>query len=617
MIGKEVKHMLKTEDINIRALLFVFAILITSGCSDTESIGNFSDPPLVFPVQYPLIYQGKLYEYDPIKKTSNLLMDTSTTDIILLDTDLAIRQNDYLGREYLTRNVLPDFLGYNDNNRLYLFDLETRKTHQLYDFASTSNINGREKICRLSKTIIAEPNAFEDAKTLYLDDTFINVETRPLDGDCALNEGKQFYSIEILESSEQGFRIRQPSTDDPTTLETNTFPHLYGNKLIIDEALMYAGKPYLDPEEEIVLHLGFELEDTQLSAYVTNVDTTEQERIWTLQSAPFARQASERISELTSDAIDNLNNRGPSFPKRDDALILQHGNDIVKLALSDLLDDDASANRVSALENPSLNLPDSPELPFSSILYASSSHEIYFTYEDNLYISQNEVTEFNSFDLTEAGVDSKQLLLSDESTLLLKRFSDGRQATVTLNSTGIESTVTPASSLTAYGKNYAQGVLPTVIVENQAMISWDTLIYPDPGARDPASDGTENTIAVPMYDGRTYHAHDEETDELFALFHAETQNNSTSTPSLSSPSLFEFSGNPNNAKGNKMTSIDFDLVPSDDNYVYLLSEDYGLATLSVMVDGSPALRYFYFDPVNTVTEPGLPSAMELIPLPYD
>ncbi|TNC83065.1 MAG: hypothetical protein C9356_01040 [Oleiphilus sp.] len=617
MIDKEVHHMLKTEDSNIRTCLLALAILIFSGCSDTETIGNFSDPPLVFPISYPIMYEGDLYEYDPIRKTSSLVFDTDGKDIVLLDTDRAIRQNDYLGREFLTRNVLPDYLGYSENNRLYLFDLETRKTHELYNFDAVSNINGREQICRLTKTIIPEPNAFEDIKIHFLDELVINVEARPIDGDCDLNENQRFYAIEILESTEPGFRIRQPLDDDPTDIEINSFPHLYGNKLVTDEALMYAGKPYLDPEEEIILHMGFELEDSRLSAYLTNVDSSEQEQIWSLESPDFIRQANERISELEEDALENLNNRGRSFPKRDDGLILQHGNDIIKLDLTDILDDDAGANRQSALDNPAIDLPDTPELAFTDILFADSSEELYFTFEDTLYTSRNGVTDSDTLNLAESAIDSKQLLLSDESTLLLKRYSDGRQATVSIDQSGIETTVTPASSLTAYGRNYAPGVLPTVIVENDAMISWDTLIYPDPGQRNPIADGTENTIAVPLYDGRTYHEHDEETNELFALFHAETQNNSSAIASITAPSLFEFSGNPNDAKGNKMTALELDLLPSDDNYVYVFADEYGLAILSVLIDGTPQTRYFYFDPVNTATEPGLPSAMEMIPLPYE
>lgn len=233
-------------------LLYLLAswMVFLSGCSETTKEAE-PQPDIVFPVTFPLINDSKLYSVEanahfglPAKDgnssayqlSEELLLEIPTGLLLTLDTDPSDKSS-VDGVDTFTNTALPEYLAYVDADKqtLRLYDLDTRHNHELYSFTNDPlikteiQINEDEDvtfiyeidrfICDIQKVVTWDDEARLAKKVLFKDELAVYVKTSTI-SDCSQpQEGFEYWQINIVESSEEPFKIRRK------TLKQHTHEH--------------------------------------------------------------------------------------------------------------------------------------------------------------------------------------------------------------------------------------------------------------------------------------------------------------------------------------------------------------------------------------------------------
>jgi hypothetical protein len=217
---------------NVISLFLVCLMVILSGCSETTK----EAPPLpdiVFPVTFPFIENGNLYSIEnnrhfglPVDEPANsnedskeLLLNNPSGLILALDTDKSDQSTED-GVDTFFNTPLPEYIAYADTHSLKLFDLSTRRNHQLYSFESDPfNAEAQPAfICDIRKVTTWDEDARLSRQILFKDEMAIYVKTSTSENCDEPSEGFQYWQINVEESTET-FTIRRK------TLKAHTHEH--------------------------------------------------------------------------------------------------------------------------------------------------------------------------------------------------------------------------------------------------------------------------------------------------------------------------------------------------------------------------------------------------------
>ena len=611
-------HMLRVQKTNVPLMLTLCVAILTLGCSDSNPIGNFSDPQVVTPVEYPFIFEGVFSEYDPARKRSTQLLDLNGLPFALMDTDKSTSTSLQTGinsttnepeiSEFLSRNPLPNFIAYAENDVLWLYELQYRHLHKIYDFNASENISGRENICNIQERTIAEPSSLEQGVINYVEDLVVYVEAVTDGGDCSDLNQLSYYAMNIVADPDIRFRVRQPVKDDLQQLSDITYTGLYGEKTLSTESLMYSGIPVVDIPNKLNLHIGISRINNTLNAYVTNDAGTETSLLWTLQGTNFSDIAEQRIQAWSTEKLNTLDSRvhrGLRYLKTHDRYIFSHNDELFALDHATLFDDDSQLVRLNALNTPFSSLDPSPNINrlYSRFYQATENGDASFISNDQIRTITDSAQNIETIDInsTESGVEQKTTLRGEIGNLILKDYLDGDASLVTVDISNIETTIFNKSDSTFWGFGNVPGAPTSIAFQNTTTGSWDSVFYTSLVPTLPSTQDTENTIPVRFYDYRFYPNHDEDREQGLSLaFFRSLDVYGSSSAVLAPSSLYRFDSDidATGFRGEKITDFPYDLLPGAINAVYVYNDDFGYAELN-HPDG---WRHYFFNPTNKASE---------------
>lgn len=276
-------------------LLLVSLILsclaaLSTGCSEsTKPAEPLVD--IVFPVHFPFINNGSLYSIEPTIEYGvapdsedetnlpehKLLFDFPVVNglenplILALDIDQSTKSNEEITEES-AQTPLPEFISYAKSQTLHVYDLSTRRDHEVYSFASDPfdpEHKGRY-ICDLQKVITLDEKNFLARIVLLKDELAVYTKTSTLPN-CSDPEGNfEYWQINIeetkdidIEENKGIYTIRRKilkehshlhkhfhNHDDPDYefADIHNHPHLFQKDELDDDGLPF------DPNNHIHRH---------------------------------------------------------------------------------------------------------------------------------------------------------------------------------------------------------------------------------------------------------------------------------------------------------------------------------------------------------------------------
>jgi hypothetical protein len=199
------------------ATTIAYIVIITlSGCSKSTKEAE-ALPEIISAIDFPYISNNTLYSFNPENGDSELLAVFDTGLILALDTDESTSDLDDNNAQNFIHSVGAEYFAYANQQTLHVYDVQTRKDHQVYDFKNdiifdpeTQKIQARTNryICDIQKIVTWDDEARLSKSVLYKDEFGVYVKTSSID-DCSDISGSfDYWQINFEESSED-FSIRR------------------------------------------------------------------------------------------------------------------------------------------------------------------------------------------------------------------------------------------------------------------------------------------------------------------------------------------------------------------------------------------------------------------------
>lgn len=639
----------------------IASILTFAACSDSDTLGNIEDAPFVLPVAQVIMRDHIVWEYLPEKTISRKLLDLNNRLYAAHDTDETRVLKDFNDNDVRFQNPLPDFISYTDSNQLKLFDLETRYTHDLYDFSSEKNPNGPEQICDIQASTIFDKNSFLADGSVLKEELVVQASAVDLQtGDCSVIQDLRFYKISIV-PTEQLYSIRQQiltqrrqklnvgDSSPPSQSETTTgrplcdpnaelatqdeeleedqfiycvtseiikadFPIFKGLKATGDDALMYASYPIKNPNGQNYGYLGFDREQMELAFFLRSGDEFSLSELWRLSLPDHLPQAQYRVISKQRRSIygDEYRSKGNTIIGSN--IVLEVGNRLTYLPIRSLFDDDLSALRVQSLNNTLHQrlIFDAANYTPLDISVDASNSVITFIDDDTLITIESTgqtVPSSQKLALNTLGVASFDNLALGSTSLIHKIYNniDLEQDSAWVYYSGnVENTMLPRY-VTQYHSYTNKGDSRAYLNYSEAE-TWNTLILTttQTGFFQP------NTIAITATDSQAYAGWDKGPNYYSLYIRSEGQT-PTYTPSLKGASLYNDLFDASEIdRGLVALNIPAEITASELNKLYFFNDDFALLRLMTKSINGDELKYFYFDPpdlFNGLT--GIPTVHEI------
>ena len=606
--------------ISVKHTALTLALLLTLiGCSDSSTISTIAPPQFVPEVTYPFIDDNILYEFDPTLNDDNLdntgtskstqLVGSANELIISIDTDQSTFKEDEEGNIYQAHSALPEYVAFTQENSLFLYDLETRYTHLLYDFTAASNPNNDpendpETICDLQKSVTVDEESFNQNEILFKDELLVYVQASS-SGDCTQTTLNAFYAIKITESATDTFEIRQlvSSTDSDdnqiTTIQRITHPIIYGTKTTTEEALMYAGQPIFNSDIDKFGYLGIDSRSLELKFFLTDIEDLSKSILWRIQSDDFDLQASFQ-QEYGANSIATVipsKNRLPSHHLFYDSIMLEHGWDIVKLDLEHIFDDDHNLERTNSVEAPLFSRDDSifTEYKPLEVTFSPGSDDFIFSENERIYIVADNTASISTLSIPQppSPLISSSLEYVGGNVVVKKQFTDIYSSLTALNTINVEGTLIPFNTNIKLAITIDEYNVLIANIENKDDKTWQSLAYNNSLA---IADDLQRSLLVPHIDSREYSG-----PSTSILLLQENDTTDSTFSALGKPSVSCYLSNIEAycPPGQVFGIIDKDITGSTESSFTSLSDDYGIATLSYINNNQTTVSRFYYDPIDT------------------
>lgn len=594
--------------------------LFIQGCSDTETIDNISAPPLIIPVVAPFLKDQKLYEYIPEGKETKLLLDLSNTQFTPLDTDASSKDTDGSPQENNVQFHQPliDFVAYVVNGQqLRLFQLDTRRDHELYDFASSGNPNGAEKICNIRASVIADVESFKAEQAILKEERAVYVEAVELSqGSCDSASDRRYYKMVVFESSDTYDIRRRVTTTNSNNVETTNIervvlPILKAEKRVTDEALMYALGPIFVNSANRYGYIGFERNPAAVRFYSMDGVNLEVSPVWTVLSPEFELQAEQVVqSTLGKELYGARYRQARTVLSNANDILFEHGWDLISLPKSALFDDDSDTLVANRLLTPVFDRATGNINQYSplDITQSISDSSLFIQQGQRLTTLSGAQYAQTRFEFPDTDIERLDLSLVNSTVLAQKHYQapqDNESSIVTLNQ-NIESTILPRSAVQTRLFSLPTQAFAFANSEdrsNSNRLTWSSRLYRN-NTTTPAS---KDSLYISGIDERSYHNHDEgPTFEAFVLS-SKALVNSDSRPALVNPTLHSANLTPApNGTDFDPTRVLHALLPNTDitesplNRFTLVSDEFALLELMTLSDdNTQSLQLYYVNPFNT------------------
>tara|TARA_R110001592_G_scaffold61350_4_gene186954 strand:+ start:12115 stop:14211 length:2097 start_codon:yes stop_codon:yes gene_type:complete len=202
------------------ATILAYIIIATlSGCSKTTKKAE-ELPELISAINFPYIKNNTLYSFNPKNGDSELLAVADTGLILALDTDESNKEVDDNNIQSFEHSISPEYFTYANHQTLHIYDVKTRKDHQVYDFKNDIIFDPETKkikaiinryICDIQKIITWDDESRLAKNVLYKDELGVYVKTSSIN-DCSDSSGSfNYWQINFEESKDdtKDFSIRR------------------------------------------------------------------------------------------------------------------------------------------------------------------------------------------------------------------------------------------------------------------------------------------------------------------------------------------------------------------------------------------------------------------------
>jgi len=157
-----------------------------------------------------------------------------------------------------------------------------------------------------------------------------------------------------------------------------------------EPALMYAGRPIVDIENEQFGYLGFDpIEAAYKFYYIRDIITLEKELLWQVSDEEFLTQPISPSPLIDSEILSATTNRPSNYVILNDGLVLEHNWKVIKFNLADLFDDDTDTERDFSLSNPIFTRTEEASYKKANMHYNTGTNKIAIEDNGNIYQLDN------------------------------------------------------------------------------------------------------------------------------------------------------------------------------------------------------------------------------------
>lgn len=647
----------------------ILLALFLVACSDSNTISDINEAPLILPAKQIFMHEGIVWEYQADKKITQQLLDLNEVLYAVHDTDEIEEDRDFFSNTVQKHNPLANFVSYSDSESLKLFDLETRYTHDLYDFSSIKNPNGPELVCDIQASTVFDKESFTADGFVMKEELVIHVSAVDYNaGNCDVTDDLRFYQIKLVEAQSK-YSVRQQVVDlkrqvlpegfpplsdlEPTTgrplcdpdlkilesddtadedriefcvtskIEKRDFPILKGEKSLGYDALMYASAPIKDPNNSNQYgYLGYDRQREELVFFLRSGEELTLSKLWSMPLTDYALQADYHVRFAVQASVFGDEYRRPKNQIIGSNLLIEIGDSLHYLPLRSLFDDDLNSLRIT-----SLNAPLHQRIVFDADSYSPLSIQIdssgtYASFLDgSTLVTVHSVgptipsTETQA--LTTTGTEAIDTLAVGTTNLIKKIYADGeiQNASWVFYSGAVENTALPRTISEFQSFTVESDAKAYLNVSENNDAAWSSIIFSTTQTKFTAN----NSLLLNSVDSRSYAGH--ESGPTYApLALSSVTPLGSYPPSLATPSLYTISNdlvagpNQNPADTLLAENIPAEIRASEANKVYILNDDYGLIRAMTSGPNGNELKFFYFDPSDEFDGIVETSIVEEIPI---
>ena len=186
------------------------------GCSKSTKEAE-ALPELISAVNFPFIKNDTIYSFNPETGDSEALATAETGLILALDTDESNKETDDEDNEFFAHSIEAEYFVYANKQTLHIYDINTRKDHQIYDFKNDISFDPESQkittktnnyICDIQKIVTWDEDTRLSKIVLYKDELGVYVKTSNL-SDCSDPTGIYNYWQIIIKTMDETFTIRR------------------------------------------------------------------------------------------------------------------------------------------------------------------------------------------------------------------------------------------------------------------------------------------------------------------------------------------------------------------------------------------------------------------------
>jgi len=624
-----------------------------TACADSSTPEKVL-PEIIEKISFPFILDNTLYNFEPKTGEKEKLAESNKSMMISLDIDQSETTTED-ENTFLEHSALPEYVVYVEDQTIRLYDLYTTDDRVLISFSATNNQEENEYICDIKNLTTLDLDHLSKKEILYKDEKGFYVKTST-DENCVGDASSfKYLQIKIVDSFTETYTIRRTIllkhahqhthqhdhepphdhdhavdiddienhlhkhehehdflyvdmdehkyADDPDIvhndsknqeIEAETHPVLVGKKYVVDQALMYSGKPIVDLNNKQFGYLGFNNSDPEPSYKFYEIigDELDKFELWKLTNNEFSIQPDNTFGTI-QEGFENT-------------IFIEFNWKLIKLNIEDLFDDDRDKEREFSINNPIFSR--TPTTFYTSVSYSINENKNIIAIRD-----QNTLYSFFSFTppqntypilrtLNDKNLDEFEFNFLGNQIMAIKRFSEnsvslGTSITSIALSNGLERTLV-GKYLGDVSYEFFPDEKLALSLEDLLNTTWNAQLYNENLGRSFPST-PENTIWAEITDKRTIPTN---SDTVISIVQSDnsTVSDVNGKPVLVNPSLHLFDNHATDKLGDSLALIPGEVA--DVHSITMLSELFGTIKIEESTLEPEQTKTYFFNPDDPTDE---------------
>jgi len=623
-----------------------------TACADS-STPEKALPELIKKVSFPFIQDGALYNLDPKTGEKEKLAESNKSMMISLDIDQSETVTDN-ANTFLLHSALPEYVIYVEDQTIRLYDLYTTDDRIILSFSATDNQEENKYICDIKNLTTLDLDHLAKKQILYKDEKAFYVKTST-DDSCEGDASSFTYlQVKIENSFTETYTIRRTTLlnhahqhthqhdhepphnhghsvdiddfenhlhkhehqhdflytemdehkygDNPDIIhndsknqeiEIETHPVLVGKKYIVDQALMYSGKPVVDLNNKQFGYLGFSNSGPvpAYKFYEIIGDELDKFELWEITNNEFSVQPDNTFGTIQEGFVNTV--------------FIEFNWKLIKLNIEDFFDDDRDKEREFSINNPIFYR--TPTNVYSPADYAINESKTLIAIKDQntLYSFFNYTRPQNPYPVLRALNDENltkfEFNLLGSQVMAIKSFTEnnvslGTSITSIALPNGLEKTLV-AKHLGDLSYKFLSGDRLALSLENLLNTTWSAQLYnANLGRTFPST--SENTLWAEIIDKRA----PTNSNTFISIIKSDTSTTSdiNGKPVLVNPSLHFFAIDASDKLGGLLAQIPGEVA--DIHSITILSDLFGTIKIEESTLEPEQTKTYFFNPDDPTDE---------------